>query len=77
MHPSLAISSTPESALPDRAEGTLGRLGAALQLPALHLPARRPDLGLRHALLPLLFFMHFAWPTQPLSCTVAQFVLIT
>ena len=67
MNPRFAISSAPEGPLLDRAEGTLDSLGALLQLPALHLPARWPDLGLRNTLSTLLFFIHFAWPTQPLS----------
>lgn len=67
MNPGFAISSAPEGPLPDRAEGTLDSFGALLQLPALHLPARGPDLRLRNALCALLFFIYFAWPTQPLS----------
>lgn len=67
MNPGFAISSAPESPLLDRAEGTLNSLGALLQLPPLHLPARGADLGLPNPFCTLLFFVHFAWPTQPLS----------
>ena len=67
MDPRFAISSAPEGPLPDRAEGASGSLGAILQLPSLHLPARGADLGLRGSLCPLLFFIHFAGPTEPFT----------
>ena len=67
MDPGFAISGAPEGSLPDRAEGTLRSFGALLQLPSLHLPPRGADLGLSNALCTLLFFIHFAWPAQPLS----------
>ena len=73
VHPLARVHRLPEGALSDGAQQALRGQGAPLQHSAalrggLHLPARRPNVLLRHPRRPQALLVQPARPAQPLAC---------
>ena len=73
MHPLMGVHGLPEGALAYGAQQAVRGQGAPLQDAAalrggVHLPARRPDLLLRHSRRPQALLVQPARPAQPFAC---------
>jgi len=78
VHPLMSIHSLAEGALADGAQHTLCSQGPALQnlsafCGGVHLPARRPDVLLRHCGRSEALLVQSAWPAKPFAYTSSKF----